>query len=111
MSKSDDPIYLSPIPRSAADRKQKLGKGLGALMGETRREEPLVTNGSREASPTGVSRETSALNGLASIPIASIEPLPGQPRTVFDPASLDELAASISQRGVIQPIIVRPLGG
>ncbi len=110
MSKSDEPIYLSPIPRKAADRKQKLGKGLGALMGETRREEPLVTSGQGSAAGTG-SREAPAGNGLASIPVASIEPLPGQPRTVFDPASLDELAASIAQRGVIQPIIVRPLSG
>lgn len=113
MSNSDDPIYLSPIPRSAADRKKKLGKGLGALMGETRREEPLVTAAAKN-SEEGVPRETSGAGtggGLSSIPVASIEPLPGQPRTHFDADSLDELAASISQRGVIQPIIVRPLAG
>jgi ParB family transcriptional regulator, chromosome partitioning protein len=40
--------------------------------------------------------------------VASIEPLPGHPRKHFDEAALDELAASIAARGVIQPVIVRP---
>ncbi|HBC14233.1 MAG TPA: chromosome partitioning protein ParB, partial [Erythrobacter sp.] len=51
-----------------------------------------------------------AANGLTSIPVANIEPLPGQPRTHFDEESLDSLASSIATRGVIQPIIVSPLG-
>ena len=113
MSNSDDPIYLSPVPRSPADRKKKLGKGLGALLGETRREEPLVTSDreQRAAGEGDVPRETSPRGGLSSIPVASIEPLPGQPRTHFDEEALAELAASIAQRGVIQPIIVRPIAG
>jgi ParB family chromosome partitioning protein len=44
------------------------------------------------------------------LPVSSIEPLPGQPRKRFDEGALDELAASIAARGVIQPIIVRPHG-
>jgi ParB family chromosome partitioning protein len=44
------------------------------------------------------------------IPTASIEPHPRQPRRHFDDAALDELAASIQARGVIQPIIVRAHG-
>jgi ParB family chromosome partitioning protein len=40
--------------------------------------------------------------------LASIKPLPGNPRKHFDEAALQELAASIATRGVIQPIIVRP---
>ena len=106
MKNSDDPVYLSPVPRGTTDKKKKLGKGLGALLGETRREEPLVTR--QEGSD--VPRETTA-NGLSAIPVASIEPLPGQPRTRFDPDALEELAASIAQRGVIQPVIVRPIAG
>lgn len=42
------------------------------------------------------------------LPIARIKPHPDQPRRIFDNDALDELAASIKQRGVIQPIIVRP---
>ena len=118
---------LAQPAKSSPASKRKLGRGLGALLGETRREEPLVTTGSpddaelisnaRAGQPAGTVAAGSsapvgqyAANGLASLPIASISPLPGQPRTHFDEAALDELAASIAARGVIQPIIVRPLG-
>ena len=85
--------------------KRKLGRGLGALMGETRREEPLISAGA--ASPAAVNERPT--EGLASLPIAEIEPHPEQPRRHFDEAALEELAASIGSRGVIQPIIVRKL--
>ena len=42
--------------------------------------------------------------------MSAIDPLPGQPRRNFDEAALAELAESIAARGVIQPVIVRPLG-
>ncbi len=97
------------------DRKKKLGKGLGALLGETRREEPLVRSDSGQNQSDGQAQSSAttaepAANGLTSIPVANIEPLPGQPRTHFDEESLDSLASSIATRGVIQPIIVSPLG-
>ncbi len=105
---SDDTQTSRPI-----DRKKKLGKGLNALLGETRREEPLVRReitgevgsdaSTSTAPPTGT-------DGLASIPVGEIEPLPGQPRTNFRDEALDELASSIAARGVIQPIIVRRVG-
>ncbi len=97
------------------DRKKKLGKGLEALLGETRREEPLVRPGAEGAgghqavSSAGAS-QSHPTDGLASIPVADIEPLPGQPRTRFDEESLEALASSIASRGVIQPVIVSPLG-
>lgn len=114
-----DPIQISVPPR-AADKKRKLGKGLGALMGETRREEPLVRqNPATDGGESSTNRPTAALgdnvttakaaSGLNMLAVSSIKPLPGQPRKHFDEAALDELAASISARGVIQPIIVRPL--
>ena len=114
-------------------RKKKLGRGLGALMGEVKREEPLVrqTGSLRGESPVKAPSDARAseqapsadsanntdlgpisgvISGLNSLPIASITPLPGQPRTHFDDGALAELAASIEARGVIQPIIVRPKG-
>ncbi len=84
-------------------RPRGLGRGLGALMGEARREEPLVTV------PGGAEGSTSGGSGLAMLSVSSIEAHPDQPRRHFDEASLAELAASIEQRGVIQPVIVRPL--
>jgi ParB family chromosome partitioning protein len=44
------------------------------------------------------------------IPTAAITPNPKQPRAVFDEDALDELAASIAEVGLLQPIVVRPLG-
>lgn len=110
MSNSSDPIRFSVPERSVTDRKKKLGKGLGALLGETRREEPLVK---REITGAADGPDTSGEGvgeALASLSISSIDPLPGQPRKRFDDAALGELAASIAARGVIQPIIVRPRG-
>jgi ParB family chromosome partitioning protein len=83
---------MSEMPRRG------LGRGLSALLGEVQREEPIAPDGPRPG-------------GVQAIPIASIKPHPGQPRRFFDDDALDELARSIGQRGVIQPIVVRPEGG
>ena len=77
-------------------RPQSLGRGLSSLLGEVGHEAPVAGGSTRGA--------------VQLIPVASIEPHPGQPRRHFDDAKLDELAASIQERGVIQPIIVRPHG-
>lgn len=112
MSKdSDQPVKTEPTARVAAEKPRRLGRGLGALLGETRREEPLV----RAATASGQRADGAATTGssdspLRMIAIAAIKPLPGNPRKHFDEAALDELAASIAARGVIQPIIVRPVG-
>lgn len=75
----------------AKSSQKGLGKGLGALFTET----------------PAVSPSQESLNHL---PIQKLEPNPDQPRHDFDEAALAELADSISQHGLIQPITVRPLG-
>ncbi len=97
---TDELIRLS-VPAPAKRKPGGLGRGLGALMGEVRREEPLVQAADANRSPA---------DGFALIATAEIEPHPDQPRRHFDEAALEELAASIARRGVIQPVIVRPLG-
>jgi ParB family transcriptional regulator, chromosome partitioning protein len=77
-------------------RPPSLGRGLSSLLGEVGHEAPVAGGSTR--------------GSVQMIPTASIEPHPGQPRRTFDDAALDELAASIQQRGVIQPIVVRPHG-
>jgi len=47
---------------------------------------------------------------LRDLPLDLIRPNPDQPRTSFDPASITSLAASIADAGMVQPLIVRPLG-
>jgi len=48
--------------------------------------------------------------GVRLIPVDRIEPNPQQPRLAMDATMLEELAASIREHGVLQPILVRPLG-
>ncbi|MGA8839941.1 MAG: ParB/RepB/Spo0J family partition protein, partial [Candidatus Aquilonibacter sp.] len=73
--------------------KRGLGKGLGALLGDG----PLPTS-------------PSAQEALREIPVARITPNPFQPRKHFDEAAMDDLRASISEYGVLVPIIVRKRG-
>jgi ParB family chromosome partitioning protein len=87
---SDDP--------PARKRPSGLGRGLSSLLGEVAQEAP-VTGG---AAP--------ARGGIQMMPISSIEPHLDQPRRHFDEEALEELAASIKTRGLIQPIVVRPHG-
>ncbi len=68
----------------------------------------------RELSPSIVSLLTSdnigRSVGVKVLPINRIESNPDQPRMIFDEEALHELAASIREHGVLQPILVRPLG-
>jgi ParB family chromosome partitioning protein len=68
----------------------------------------------RELSPAIVSLLTSdnagRTVGVRTVPVDRITPNPEQPRMVFDEETLQELAASIREHGVLQPILVRPLG-
>ncbi|WP_285712406.1 ParB/RepB/Spo0J family partition protein [Erythrobacter oryzae] len=97
---------ITAISRAGTDKPRRLGKGLGALLGETRREEPLVRR--EEIAIASAEAPQSGASPLRMVPLAQIKPLPGNPRKYFDEAALEELAASIATRGVIQPIIVRP---
>lgn len=70
-------------------QKRGLGQGLSALFGEDTLENEL--------------------SGALSLPIEKVEPRSDQPRSVFDESALQELADSIAQFGIIQPITVRKL--
>ncbi|MCX8474384.1 MAG: ParB/RepB/Spo0J family partition protein [Sphingomonas sp.] len=82
-----------------APRKHGLGRGLSALLGDSVVEAPISGGSERGAS-----------SGLRTLPVSAMAPHPGQPRRHFDEAALDDLAESISARGLIQPIVVRPHG-
>lgn len=103
-----DPIEDKSV---TTPQRRKLGRGLGALMGEMNRNEPIIRLNPHAGEAQGASGNEARLdNTLKSLPLSAISPLPGQPRTHFDEAALNELAESIRARGVIQPIIVRPRG-
>ncbi len=96
------------MPRNA------LGRGLGALIREpeptavvdSQTPASLATVGGAAAAPA---REP-AHHGPQEIDIDLVEPSPYQPRTRFREEALDELARSIKASGIIQPIVVRPIG-
>ena len=93
-------------------KKAALGKGLSALLPQTDSADP------GQPDPSGGTRtrlynfeERRRLAGrVAELDLEAIRPNPYQPRKDFDEAALDELAASIRQLGIIQPLTVRSLG-
>ena len=76
-----------------------LGRGLSALMADI--ETPSATQ-------TTPDREAGLQRGQRRVPIDQIHPNPDQPRRRFAETAMAELAASIREKGVIQPLIVRP---
>src|SRR5882762_600698 len=100
-----------PMPRNA------LGRGLGALIREPE------SKTSPEQTPPTIQPHATTASGAAVVPtregvhpgpqqvdIDLIEPSPYQPRTRFREEALDELSRSIQASGIIQPLVVRPIG-
>ena len=79
------------------ERKRGLGRGLSALMADVSETESVAAKG-----PTAADQ---------FIPIERISPNPDQPRKQFVQSDLDDLAASIKEKGVLQPLIVRARTG
>ena len=77
-----------------AENRRGLGRGLSALLGE-------ADEGVEGRGPTGS-------NGQREVPIELIHRNPDQPRQHFSEAEIEELTASIRDKGVLQPILVRP---
>jgi ParB family chromosome partitioning protein len=76
----------------SAPRKDRLGRGLGALLADHLRP---------ESAPAG---------DVRTIPVSGIVPNPLQPRKSFSEAELEELAGSIRESGLLQPLVVRAAG-
>ena len=81
---------------SGNERKRGLGRGLSALMSDV----------AVERYSAGAPQP----RGVQTLPVEAISPNPDQPRRRFDKTALDELAASIKEKGIIQPLVVRAIG-
>jgi ParB family transcriptional regulator, chromosome partitioning protein len=104
-----------------AQQRRGLGRGLGALIPET--PSPAGTRAAQEAGGT-VATASSGTAGIADlvppaevfgahfkeIPVSAITPNPRQPRRTFDEDAIEELAESIRQVGLLQPVVVRAAG-
>lgn len=89
--------------------KPRLGKGLSAILGTRSVTTPPESHAAASATSAGPS--DSGGPQVRSLPIDQVIPNPLQPRTQFDDTRLAELADSIRASGIIQPILVRPIGG
>jgi len=89
--------------------KPVLGRGLGALLGGGAAVAPKP-GGNAFPSPA-LTAESAAGERVLRVPVAKVRPCAFQPRKDFAPESLKELADSIKEQGIVQPLIVRPQGG
>lgn len=89
-----------------ADRKSErrgLGRGLPALMAELGIEDNVLQGAPESRQMSSPER------GVRLLPVEAMQPNPDQPRRQFDEAALNDLAQSIREKGIIQPLIVRPI--
>src|ERR1700749_3647774 len=105
------------LRRSSSMTRNALGRGLGALIREPEPQVPVephpvknfaVTSGGAAVAPA---RDGAPTGGPLQIDIDLIDPSPFQPRTRFREEALHELARSIKASGIIQPLVVRAVGG
>jgi ParB family chromosome partitioning protein len=89
---------MTDAKRGEDSRHRGLGRGLSALIGE-------------EAPVHGQAVGDASGRHLRTLPVAFLRPNPFQPRKHFAQKELDELAASIREKGILQPILVRPAAG
>ena len=82
-----------------------LGRGLSSLLGDAN-----AASASGATAPLGQVASSSDVrpNEIRVVPVEWINPGPWQPRRVFDKGALEELAQSMAENGIIQPILVRP---
>lgn len=85
------------MAENGSNKKRGLGRGLSSLMADVGTAAAPVTEGTDTASRMDM-----------LVPIEKIQPNPDQPRRKFDQEKIDELSRSIAEKGLIQPIIVRP---
>jgi ParB family transcriptional regulator, chromosome partitioning protein len=95
-----------------SQQRRGLGKGLGALIPTG----PIVDGTGTVATPANGSTGEAGPKPIAGayfkeVALNAIVPNPRQPREIFDEERLEELAASIREVGLLQPIVVRPVGG
>jgi ParB family chromosome partitioning protein len=88
--------------------KPALGRGLGALLGGNAASKPAAPAPAPQ--PESSAPPADAGQRVLRIKLDLVKPSPLQPRKDFTPESLDELAASIKEQGIVQPLIVRQRG-
>jgi ParB family chromosome partitioning protein len=91
---------------TSTDKNRRLGRGLSALLGEVETEDYAAPEGADATASAPRSRD-----GARTLPIELIRPNPDQPRKTITESELEALSESIAEKGVVQPILVRPIKG
>jgi ParB family chromosome partitioning protein len=99
-------------------QRRGLGRGLGSLIQNTGSDQPQQEDSATPDAPVAVDAPPAEVEGLAPVPGASFAELPvgrirpnaAQPRQVFDEEAMAELVHSIREIGLLQPVVVRPMG-
>lgn len=87
-----------------AEKRKPLGRGLSALFGE----EDVAPYAVAQTAPVAEIQASGPGRSITRLPLSAMKPGPFQPRKVFAKEAIDELAASLKQHGMVQPIVVRP---
>src|SRR5215472_10352001 len=97
------------VRHSGRMAKPALGRGLGALLGSTPIAKPVIA----ASASLGTATLTTIDPGerIQRVPLENIRPCPFQPRKDFPAEALRELADSIKEQGIVQPLIVREMAG
>jgi ParB family chromosome partitioning protein len=88
--------------------RRKLGKGLSTLI-PTERAETAANESKKQTGGASAPSQELPASALRDVPTGAIEPNPNQPRVHFDEESLSDLAKSIKEIGILQPLLVREL--
>ena len=91
----------------------RLGRGLAALLGDATVAQSVSVPAAQQAGASVAEAHTQPTEpvrvvGVSSLPVEALVPGPFQPRQDMHPEALEELAQSIRERGILQPILVRP---
>ena len=92
------------------DKRRNLGRGLSALLGDTgvAAAAAVLDGGTAAASAPGT---PGPAKGLRTLPVSQRKPGKYQPRRQFDEEAIADLVESVRDKGVLQPLLVRPIAG
>ena len=91
----------------AEEKKKGLGRGLSALLGDHAASAIQAVTTAAAAGPEAAA----TIKGLRNMPVGQLQPGKYQPRRTFDDDRIADLVESVREKGILQPLLVRPLAG
>jgi ParB family chromosome partitioning protein len=95
----------------AEEKRKSLGRGLSALLGESAASAIAAVTSATLPPDGAADAGAPAVKGLRLMPVEQLKPGKYQPRRAFDDERISDLAESIREKGILQPLLVRPIAG